>query len=1098
MITIYKSNSMKDCADYVIGQLQTVDRRNLNVLRTIIVPDRTSLEAERALLDAVGGSFNVQVKTFRRLANDILPKYEYLSKQAGIMALTGIIQDNRNNLVCYTKGVDNAGFVESMYDTISMMKYCKVTPNRLLNANLPRSVAGKAADIALLYQQYINYTQGRFVDSADKLDLLCQSLPQSQTVTNGYFYLYDFDNFTYQELQLIEQLMLCSCGVTVACCVAQKDSDKYLYLNDIFNGVMQVCKRNNIVPNIVDNASYCNKYVKQIGQNLFRYNKEKPIANDGFVTLHQGATRMQEVYSLACQIAEYVRSDKAHRYKDIYVVTSDITKYSDTIATIFRQFDIPYFCDNQFVLAEHPYCRFVTDYLAMYKNNCKLNYVLPVVKNYLYCGTFDDRLSQDDDVFLFENYCLKYNVSYRYDKFTLGNNEPCFNKIDAFRQKFDTLRKSVVIPNSATVQDYVALIRQLLQQTQLNTANDKFAQQQQTAGYIWESKITQQVQAKFEQVLVQAENVLGGRFVKLDDFIKLITAGFASVKISVIPVSNDCVVFANMAKARKHDIKFLALLGANYGTMPIVKPDCNLLTDANITDLNNAGVFLEPLIYTENKRERFSLFQLLCEPEAKLYVSYTATDGVNTLVPSPFVNELALLFTERGEKLQIDTVQSDKVFTSQQALSKVVGDKRKLQDNQCVNPTVFVVLEEKFGQQAQQYMYGKNGKDIRVDNGDKLYLKNSTTSVSQLTDFFHCPYKFYIEYGLNVKPRHVADLNFADLGTILHAVLEKYVAQMDKDETDSTTETKATLCFDEAMSDDLYKGLRNDSQMKGTLAQLKRESIRMCKVVKSQLLQSLFTNYKTELNFGNDVIPGVEVNFDGGKFNLNGKIDRVDVCDDKFVIIDYKSGAYAADYKEKLLYLGHKMQLLVYVKAAQDYLKKQPAGFYYFNMHDNFTDINEEQEYCYNGRTLKDIDTATKLDTMLAKTGKSTRLNIKLNKAKTDFDGHGKRVLTAEQIQNQVDYALALIAKAGELMCQGYAAINPYEEVCQYCEYKDICDFGDVLVYNQRKLSDGVTIQTIDETVQEMATKRPITDTVQANNDNNAQITADNKGETEH
>ncbi len=344
MITIYKSNTMKDASNFVIDTLKRVDKRNLSVTHTIIVPDRASLEAERQLLQAVGGSFNAQVRTFRRLAKDILPEYEYLSKQAGIMALHGIIQDNRDKLTCYVKGVDTAGFVQDAYDTISIMKYCRITPQSLSSAVLPLSAQGKVHDIALLYQAYIDYTAGRFVDSADKMDLLRDNLDTSSVVTNGYFYLYDFDNFSAQELAIIERLMLVSRGVTVACCVSNNARDKYLYLDDIYNGVAAICAKNGITPNIVQGAGHSNVYTKQMGENLYRYGEAKPISADGFVEIYQGSTRTQEVYSLACRISNYVR--QGGRYKDVYVVTSDVNRYYNSVNTVFEEFGIPYFCDK--------------------------------------------------------------------------------------------------------------------------------------------------------------------------------------------------------------------------------------------------------------------------------------------------------------------------------------------------------------------------------------------------------------------------------------------------------------------------------------------------------------------------------------------------------------------------------------------------------------------------------------------------------------------------------------------------------------------------------------------------------------------------------
>ena len=1054
---------MADAARFVADVLSRVDKGNLDVSHTVIVPDRASLEAERALLEAVGGSFNAQVKTFRRLAADVLPKYDYLSKQAGIMALSGLIKDHKDELTCYVKGVDTAGFVESMYDTISMMKYCKITPKMLYSSDLPKSVKGKVHDIAILYQAYLDYTAGSFIDSADKLDLLCESIAETDFAANGYYYLYDFDNFSTQELALVEQLMLKSRGVVVACCVGKTARDKHLYLDDIYQGVLSVCKRNGITPNVVEGEAYKSKCGEQISKRLYRYDSAKPVEIGDFAEIFSGATRVNEVYALACRVQKYVR--EGGRFKDVYVVTSDVQKYSNAISTVFAQFDIPYFCDRQFALSEHPYSRFVLDYLTLLKNNGKLSSVLPFVKNYLFCGTgFDGDLIQNDDVFLFENYCLKYNVSYRYDNFALGKNEPYYEQANCFRKKFNSLFTQVKAPDCATVSTYVGIVRKLIELSNLNANNAAFAAEQQAEGLSFEAKVTAQAQEKFEGILTQAESVLGERYVKLDEFIKTLTAGVASVKISVIPVYNDCVIFANMAKARKHDIKFLALLGANYGAMPIVKGDSKLLSDRNIKDLVGAGINVEPQIFTENRRERFSLFQLLQEPTDKLYVSYASADGADSLLPSPFVAELEQLFTCNHKPLAPTYKTDEGVYTEKQAIAKVILNNRRLKDSQMVDVPSFEALKTKFADKVQQYDFVKDGKAVAVERGAELYLKNSATSVSQLTDFFKCPYRFYVQYGLNVKPRAVAELKSADLGNVLHAVLETYVRDMDLNESDEVTQRKAEKWFEQALNDDFYRGLRQDPKMVGVLAQLKAESLRMCKVVKQQFKTSNFTNLATELGFGsNNELPPVVVEFSDGKFSLVGKIDRVDVKDGRFIVIDYKSGASAASYHEKDLYVGHKMQLPVYVKAVEQIYGLRPAGFYYFNMHDNFTDLNNDKVYTYNGRTLNDVAVACDVDTNL-NSGKSEKLGLKL-KSDGTLSQVGSRLLNDEQFDSQTEYAFELIKRAGELMKQGYAAVNPYAGACDYCDYKDICDFGDVYTYNAREVKDKITKETIDKTV---------------------------------
>ncbi|MBO5866485.1 MAG: exodeoxyribonuclease V subunit gamma, partial [Clostridia bacterium] len=704
---------------------------------------------------------------------------------------------------------------------------------------------------------------------------------------------------------------------------------------------------------IQDTHVDANVVTRQIGSYLYRYTTDEQVECGNFVELFQGETRYNEVYNLACQVQKYVRS--GGRFRDVYVVTSDVNKYSNAISTVFEQLQIPYFCDNQFALSNQPYAQFVLDYLNIYRNNGRLQNVLSFVKNYLFSGDFDGQTAEDD-VYKFENYCLKYNVSYRYDSFTLGLEDYFYPGANAFRQKFNTLYKLVVLPQAAKAIDYVAAIRSLMEVQNLANKNAILAERQANAGNATQANVTTQSVEKFEQVLVQAETILGNRFVTLEEFTKALAAAVASVKISVIPQHNDCVVFANMAKARKHDIKFLALLGANYGVMPIVKKDCKLLTDANIKDLESANIFVEPQIYIENKRERFSLFQLLQEPTDKLYISYPTTDGADSLTPSPFVEQLCSLFTSFGKPLAVSDAEIEEIFTEKQAVAKVILNKRKLADQQMVKMPSFNILSNIYAPQADKYQFAKDGQNITIEGGDRLFFKSSRTSVSQLTQFFSCPYKFYLQYGLNAKPREIAQLKSNDLGTILHDVLEHYVKMVDVAEDNKTTIDKANICFDKALSSDFYTAMKNDAKMRGILTQLRAEAVQMCKVVKKQLAHSKFKNIATELNFdGKDEdghAPMVTIDYGQGKFNLNGKIDRVDGYGNHLIIIDYKSGEAASNYTEKSLYDGQKLQLLVYLQAAQDFYKMRPVGFYYFNMHNDFVQGTNENLYTYNGRTL--------------------------------------------------------------------------------------------------------------------------------------------------
>ena len=157
------------------------------------------------------------------------------------------------------------------------------------------------------------------------------------------------------------------------------------------------------------------------------------------------------------------------------------------------------------------------------------------------------------------------------------------------------------------------------------------------------------------------------------------------------------------------------------------------------------------------------------------------------------------------------------------------------------------------------------------------------------------------------------------------------------------------------------------------------------------------------------------------------------------------------------------------MKAVRDELGFNPVGFYYFNIHDNFTDIDESKVYVYNGRTINDVDVAAELDNDLRTQGASKTLGLKLKKD-GGFNSPQGKVISSAQIVNQAEYAARLIRIAGNLMKQGYAAVSPYEGQCAYCDYKCICDFGEAIVDGERKVTGKVNAATIDNALDDILT----------------------------
>ncbi|MEG2014192.1 MAG: hypothetical protein RR086_00520, partial [Clostridia bacterium] len=102
-------------------------------------------------------------------------------------------------------------------------------------------------------------------------------------------------------------------------------SQKYLYQNDIYDGLISIANNLGITPLIERENSYKNAMSRQIGENLYCRYTTVPLQSDA-VELFSASTRKEEVYHLAEKISDYTRL--GGRYKDVFVITRYITIFA--------------------------------------------------------------------------------------------------------------------------------------------------------------------------------------------------------------------------------------------------------------------------------------------------------------------------------------------------------------------------------------------------------------------------------------------------------------------------------------------------------------------------------------------------------------------------------------------------------------------------------------------------------------------------------------------------------------------------------------------------------------------------------------------------
>lgn len=384
--------------------------------------------------------------------------------------------------------------------------------------------------------------------------------------------------------------------------------------------------------------------------------------------------------------------------------------------------------------------------------------------------------------------------------------------------------------------------------------------------------------------------------------------------------------------------------------------------------------------------------------------------------------------------------------------------------------------------------YENPQESISKGVAEALYGTELSNSASRLEQFAKCACSHFLSYGLMLRERVRYEFSMADMGTLLHNSLDLFARKVREqgkswvDLADEERDTLAENCVTEVVEKSGETILLSSARNAYTINRVKRMVKRSVWALQKQLKQGEFYPALTEWAFGEtDNIDSLNFDLESGqKLHLKGRIDRIDVCQDKenhlyVKVIDYKSGTTQLDLIK--LYYGLQIQLALYLNAALELEKKrfpdklvQPAGVFYYNTKDpilNKEDVknpeNPQEEILkklkMDGICSAEPEILQKLDKNLAagKSVESFAVPVKYT-AKGTFSSNSK-VANQEEFAIMMDYVQDKAKKIGKEILKGNTSVNPFERqkenACEYCPYKEVCGFDEKLPgYGYRRLEN--------------------------------------------
>lgn len=1056
----------------------------------IITPEQFSFTAEKKLMDAIDTQavFNAEVVTLSRMAYRVISEIggkneTNLSKSGKAMLIYSILSNNKKELKFLGKTDENVDMLDT---AITEFKKHGISVEQLkqeIESQEDIYLKNKLQDLNVVYSGFEEQLAGKYIDETDLLTILAENIDKTDMFKDAVIYIDEFAGFTSQEYQIIEKLIQIAKQVTITICtdglheIKNPDTDIF-YSNEVtvtkLLEVAQNCDVKIEEIQLEETYRFKNSELKHLEKNLYENKPQKYNSQIKNIQLFLAKNQYSEIEEVARNVLKLVR-DEGYRYRDISIITKNIATYSSLARAIFGKYDIPIFIDENRDLNQNVVIQYILAILEIFIKNWSYEAVF----NYIKTGFSN---IEEDDIFKLEKYCLKWGIKQNKWKkeFTYGNYE---EKDKADIERLEQIRKDLVTPlmnlkykidENKTVEGISKSIYEFLVEQQIYEKVQIKIQELNEIGQIdlaneYESSVQAIIEILDEIVLVFKDDKI-----TIDKYNQILKIGFKNSSLTKIPGTQDQVIMGDVDRSRSHKVKAIFIIGLNDGEFPSVRKDEGFLNDADREVLKQNGIELAKGTIDKLYEDSFNIYKAFTTAEEKLYLLYSSSDMQGkALRPSMLINKIKKIYPMLQEQSDVIERRSE-ILNKKTTYEELIVNLSKLKEQDSIEKLWYYIYDyyqknsewnEKLKQSLKGLEYTNIPDKIDQNNIDRLYGNTLVTSISKLERYRSCPFSYYLQYGLKIKPQEELKIQTLNTGTFIHEVIDEFFGTVKEVgiKLEEITEEQLSEIINKIIDSKLGQ---NKNYIFTSTAKYRALVIRLKKIIKKALkyiigtiVQSRFEVLGTEVEFGEKgKYKPIRLTLEDGKrIEIIGKIDRIDTAqgeDGKYLrIIDYKSSAKNIDLNE--VYAGLQIQLLTYLDAACKEEDLMPAGVLYFSMLEQMikSDKRLEQEeieekiranFKMKGLILADVK-VVKLHDKNLQNGSSALVPAYIGK---DGELSEKKTsgVTAEQFKDLQKYMYTIIKQISKEILGGNIDLKPYykdkKTPCKYCDYKSICSFN--------------------------------------------------------
>ncbi len=1078
MVTFITGRSGVGKTEYLMAQLPQLAQTHRAVY--YIVPEQSSMALERRL--GAMGLEQVKVVSFRRLCNEIFRSFggvagTYMSATREIALIYRVLQQQKGNLCYYKNAGPSMGFVSKLaavFNEFSLAGLEKqAVMEQLQQSNRP-DWQQKYQDLFLLYDAYRAALSESARSAAEDL-VHANALAKEQ----GFFadcavILDGFFGFTGGQREFLETIFFQADAVY--CTFLLDPADEALLFEPAKKELALLLKMAKQA-----GADYEMKHLaggskrlqsadlQALERHLFAPQTNATIEAE-HIHLMAGRNIREELSMVAADIARRVREEN-YRYREIALVAGSLSEYGAVAENIFHKYGIPLFVDRGRASLGKPIFAFVQSALRIIspERYFRQEDVLSFLKTGL---TGEDR----DLISRLENYCILWQINgerfYREADWTqnpLGMDKPTEESTQLLEQ-LNALRKRICAPllrlketaakgsGAALAEGIYQLLCDFKVEEQMLTIAEAY--RGEAGANAWETQQNRRLSKEYLQLYSTMMDILDDIYAVFEDqplsvyaMEELIGLCGEQTALNIAPPTQDAVTLGEVAHSRLDGVRALYVVGANQGLLPMPAADRGLIGDREREFFAQMDLPCNATLQQHHLQGQHRLYSALFSAREELTFSYSAFKvGGEGLIPSVYIDKLRAL-TGLKPKVRAEMELYDFAL-SKEGARELIGWEPSLRasvlDALGEEPPAPRDAEQKIPQAIANQIFG-----------DHLRL-----SYSQISLYQNCPFQYFMEKTMRIKPTEPITFDAANIGTFVHYGMEKLVERLKQENYNYDKYNSAEIQrFGKEMAKEyLQEQLRDFNRSNRFESLYKRMTTLFCRVAENvlgELKEGKFRPYGVEVSLsGNPILLK-----DGGAVELIGSVDRVDTYEQDgktyLKVTDYKTGPKTFDMKG--ITNRDNVQLPIYlyglmksgrwenpVPAAGCYMEAQNPAFDK-PVQPDLLEAKLRDFYRRNGAFSADEDALDALDQAKG----SNYFKIRYTKSGDFYSG--TKVYDPALMQELVDHMETVLKETAEGIRSGNAAAIPLKghtpDGCTYCKFAALCGF-DAQKSPRREYSD--------------------------------------------